>query len=95
MLIFDKEDGYYEALRKIDAAWESESTWLNLSDLKLTEVPHEIIKLQDLMSLDLRDNELAEFPHVIAQLRNLEVLDLTGNRLTEIPSRLGLKYAYH
>ncbi len=55
----------------------------------LTELPSEIIELENLTSLDLDRNELTEFPSEILKLKNLTSLDLSRNKLTQLPPEIG------
>lgn len=73
-----------EMHRRIDAAEREGATSLDLSGLKLRELPDRIADLTNLRDLDLSENRLTGLP----ALPHLTGLDLSGNRLTEVPSVL-------
>lgn len=53
---------------------------LNISEEKLSELPHEISSCKKLKELNLKNNQLTELPLWISDLSGLEVLDISGNR---------------
>ena len=79
------DDGYFEALKRIREAKKSKAKELDLSGLKLTQLPDDIGQLIDLRKLYLYNNRLGKLPSSIGELVNLEVLNLTNNRLIELP----------
>ena len=66
------------------------STSLDLSHLRLQEIPDEIFACTRLEWLDLRDNDLQVIPDRIRDLPNLAHLDLTNNPIQELPDIPGL-----
>ncbi len=72
-----------EALERIREAKRSNSSWLDLSRLELTEIPSEISTLTQLTNLDLQKNRLTEIKS-LEQLTLLTELDLSENKLVEI-----------
>ncbi len=84
-----QDDGYAEALRRIEAARDSGATALGLNWLGFTEVPPEIGQLTNLQVLNLFGNQLTTLPPEIGQLENLQVLSLDQNRLTTLPPEIG------
>ncbi len=78
-----------EARRRIEKAWESRVTELNLSHLGLTALPEAIGRLQGLQKLDISGNRLTALPEVIGDLKRLQYLDLSRNRLTVLPEEIG------
>jgi Leucine-rich repeat (LRR) protein len=64
--------------------YDSNTTFLNLSDIGLTELPKEIYNFSKLVKLELCFNNLTEIPKEIYNLTNLIDLDLSCNDLTVI-----------
>src|SRR5262245_33006211 len=62
---------------------------LNLSRLRLTQVPAGLSQLPQLHRLDLSCNHLTHLPAEVGQLAHLEWLDLSYNQLTHLPAELG------
>jgi Leucine-rich repeat (LRR) protein len=83
-----RDEGYLEAEKRIEEARQAGATELDLSSLKLTEVPEEILSLQQLQSLNLSNNQLTELPEAIASLTQLQFLNLSFNQLTELPEAI-------
>ena len=77
-----------ELLKIIDKAYIEEWPELTLRNEKLTTLPVNIEKLNNLTELDLSDNQLTKLPVEIGKLNNLTKLDLRHNKLTELPSEL-------
>jgi hypothetical protein len=83
-----RDEAYQEAEQRIEAARQERATELNLSRMKLTEVPEAIAALTQLQVLGLSDNQLTEVPEAIAALTQLQTLGLSDNQLTEVPEAL-------
>jgi Leucine-rich repeat (LRR) protein len=83
------DEGYQEALDRIQAAADSGATELSLFRLGLAEVPPEIGQLTNLERLDLVGNVLTSLPAEIGQLTNLVSLDLRNNALSSLPPAIG------
>jgi C-terminal novel E3 ligase, LRR-interacting len=81
----DKE----QACNKILAAFRNNSATLDLSCLKLTELPLVIGQLTQLTSLCLSFNELTALPNEIGNLTQLTNLKLYINKLTALPNTIG------
>ncbi len=67
----------------------ADSTYLDLADLGLGEVPPEVWGLEHLTWLDLSQNRLTSLPPEVGNLTNLEHLDLGRNRLETLPPEIG------
>lgn len=80
--------GWQEAVRRIEEAKRSNSTSLDLIDLKLTAIPDSIAQLSNLRKLQLNSNQLTTIPDSIVELPKLKSLHLSGNRLTAIPDSI-------
>ncbi len=61
---------------------------LGLYQCNLSELPAEIVQLQNLQELYLRSNNLSELPAEIGQLQNLQELYLDSNNLSELPAEI-------
>ena len=66
-----EDAAYQEALRRIQAAGQSNASELDLSGLNLTALPPEIGHLAQLSTLNLFDNQLTALPPEISQLTRL------------------------
>ncbi|NOH03734.1 MAG: hypothetical protein HND47_18110 [Chloroflexi bacterium] len=84
-----KDAAYKQAEKKIAEALTSRATKLDLSDMKLTELPESIGQLTQLTDLDLSSNQLTTLPDSLGQLTQLTSLDLSDNQLTALPDSLG------
>jgi len=83
-----KDDAYQLAEQKIAKALTSRATELNLSNMKLTELPASLGQLTQLTSLDLSNNQLTALPDSLGQLTQLMELHLFNNQLTILPEWL-------
>lgn len=77
------------AEERIEAAWKSKATELNLSGMGLTELPASIGRLVQLRALYLNNNQLTALPETIGQLSQLQTLEVSGNKLRALPARIG------
>ena len=66
------DEGYEEALRRIDATDRSGGRTLSLTWLKLTTLPAEITRLTALVSLNLSYNQLTALPRAMGGMELLE-----------------------
>lgn len=62
--------------------------WLILTDNRLTTLPPEIGRCQQLQKLMLAGNQLQELPRELGQCQNLELLRLSANELPGLPDWL-------
>jgi hypothetical protein len=72
-----RDKAYREAEQRIEKARREGAIELDLSNMKLTEVPEAIASLTKLQNLDLSRNQLTELPEAIASLTQLQTLDHT------------------
>lgn len=79
-----------EARKRIRENKLKESNSLDLSYLRLKEIPTEIADLTHLKVLNLDHNNLDEIPNNILFLSNLQVLSLNNNNIKDIPDNIGL-----
>lgn len=71
------------ANQRIKEARQIKSTYLDLSNLGLTEIPQDISDMTYLLDLNLSNNKLSKFPESICHLDNLRSLDLSYNQLID------------
>ncbi len=83
------DEAYLEAEQKIQEALQSGATKLNLSNMKLTELPDSLGQLTQLTNLNLSNNQLTTLPDLLGQLTQLTNLNLSDNQLTTLPDSLG------
>ncbi|MFM7437881.1 MAG: leucine-rich repeat domain-containing protein, partial [Snowella sp.] len=72
----------------IEQAAEDGRQDLRLLSGRLTELPKEIFKLNNLTGLYLGFNQISEIPDEIAELKNLTTLTLFSNQISEIPDAI-------
>ncbi|MEZ2301254.1 MAG: COR domain-containing protein [Microcoleus sp.] len=80
-------EGDREARQRIEKARQEGARELDLSRLKLRELPQAISSLTNLRVLYLSDNQLTELPE-IAFLTQLQQLSLSNNQLKELPQTI-------
>ncbi|MDB9477839.1 leucine-rich repeat domain-containing protein, partial [Dolichospermum circinale CS-537/03] len=83
-----RDQAYQEAEERIEKARQEGAIVLDLSKMKLTEIPDAIASLTQLQGLDLGNNQLTAIPDAIASLTQLQGLDLGNNQLTAIPDAI-------
>jgi internalin A len=83
------EDKTSAASTRIEEARRKRSPTLDLSNLRLAELPDSISQLTELKGLYIYNSPLTSVPDAIGQLKNLEILFLSNNRLTSIPDSIG------
>ena len=76
------------AQERIARAAQGYTTWLDLSDLELREVPPDVWDLDHLIGLDLSRNRLESLSPEIENLADLEHLALGHNRLETLPPEM-------
>ena len=76
------------ASERIDYVIQTGSTVLSLSNLYLTQVPHEVFLLNAITQLDLSHNNLEFLPAEIGELQNLNSLDISFNYLRTLPQEI-------
>ncbi len=63
---------------------------VDLSGRGLRKVPDDILRREDVTSLDISDNALeGALPAEIRHMRSLRMLDASGNRMTGVPAEIG------
>ena len=83
------EEGYEEALIRIEKAARDEAEILNLNELGLRDLPPELFNLTRLTHLNLQHNTITVIPDALGDLTNLRTLDLSSNRISTIPNIFG------
>ena len=73
------DQAYLEAEKKIEENWRTREKKLNLSGMKLTELPVSIGKCTHLEELNLSNNQLTTLPDSLGQLTQLQSLNLESN----------------
>jgi len=68
---------------------ERTTTTLDLSGLRITEIPPQVFSLSNLRVLKLGSNCLTEIPSAIGQLTALEALSIWNNQLSALPPEIG------
>lgn len=89
----ENSEGYQEALRRIEENYRTKQAKLDLSGLKLHEIPSEIGRLNHLEWLDLgvknkEKNHLKTLTKEIFELKNLQTLFLDSNEISELPKEI-------
>jgi internalin A len=87
-MVEKRYEGYSQAHEKIQAAIKAGVTTLDLSELRLTEIPESLISLLQLEHLVLSDNLLTTLPEWLGDFTNLKDLDVARNRLTILPESI-------
>ena len=77
-----------EAKRRIEAARVGGATVLDLSGLRLRQLPDAVAGLTSLQDLNLNSNHLTALPDTLARLTNLRSLYLWRNQLTTLPDAI-------
>jgi internalin A len=74
---------------RIETAIRERTRELDLSGLKLRDLPESFGRLTGLQKLNLSDNQLTSLPESLGRLTGLRELDLYVNQLTSLPESLG------
>ena len=82
------DEAYYQAEKKIEEALKSGATELDLSYMRLSELPESFGQLTQLRELNLSVNKLTVLPEIIGQFTQLYFLNLTSNKLSELPESI-------
>ena len=69
--------------------------FLEISNVGLSELSEDVVKLERLVNLVLRANKLTALPDSICELYTLRVLDVSSNKLSELPSEIGNLVGLH
>jgi len=77
------------AFQRIEEAYQSGSSRLELSGLSLSELPESLGNLSQLQELNLSDNHLITLPESIGQLSQLRQLVVPRNQLGSLPESIG------
>ena len=87
----EAQEAYEKALGRIEACRleGKQGASLDLSGLRLSQVPPEIGQLSALTKLDLSNNKLASLPPEIGQLSALKEVNLSNNKLASLPPEIG------
>lgn len=83
-----REECHVEMERRIDEARRPATTALDLSFLRLQDVPESLGQLRHLQSLTLDHNELKSVPQSLGELTQLRTLNLSHNQLSNLPESL-------
>ncbi len=84
-----RDEAYRKAEQKIEEAQRAGEILLDLSRMKLTELPESLDQLKQLQKLYLDHNRLTVLAESLGQLTQLRSLDLSNNQLTSLPESLG------
>ncbi|MDX8431441.1 MAG: NEL-type E3 ubiquitin ligase domain-containing protein [Candidatus Algichlamydia australiensis] len=74
-----------EAIKRVKRCIRENSRYLDLSNLKLTELPPNLERLTWITDLELKENRLCSIPPEIQQLKRLKTFDLSYNELEGLP----------
>lgn len=82
------------AIERIKIAKQQKNNYLNLSGLRLIDIPEDISDMDYLIELDLSYNFLISLPKMVAKMRDLKILNLKNNHLTSIELIYGVYYSH-
>jgi len=80
-----KDQAYLQAENRIKAIRQAKSSKLDLSYLRIDELPNSICELTNLRELNIQGNELTELPENIGRLQKLKFVNLSRNNLEILP----------
>jgi len=78
-----------EALKRVETARRRKHAEVDLSQLKITDLPPQLAELTDLVELDVLGTLLTRLPPCLRPLRNLRHLSAIGCKLEELPAWIG------
>lgn len=81
------------ALDRIKQAKEQKNYYLDLRDLRLSELPEDISEMNYLMEIDLSFNFFSELPEMITKMVNLHTINISNNYVSRIDFIFGNYYA--
>jgi internalin A len=84
-----KDKAYREAERLVEIVKQSGDEVLDLSAIRLTELPESVRQLRSLQELLLDGNHLTKLPEWLGQLTGLKALAVSNNQLRKLPESLG------
>lgn len=84
-LTFAQEDAVMYRWDMLQGANPDTIYGIDLSKMKLEELPQELEKYKQLRSLDLSKNKLQKLPDYLGDFDQLEILDASKNRLEHFP----------
>ena len=84
----DKDSIHYLTLSVARNIPDDEVYAIDLSKMRLTFIPNEIVKYKNLRHLNLYKNKIAELPDFIVDFKHLIDLNLGKNQLSVFPSLL-------
>lgn len=87
-MVVKRDEGYLKAHERIQAVVSGGMAWLDLSELRLTEIPESMMQLLQLEALDLSDNQLTTLPEWLGHIVNLKDLNVAHNHLTILPDSI-------
>jgi internalin A len=82
------DQAYLAAEKKIQQALHSGATELDLSNMKLTELPDSLGQLTQLQTLSVNLNLLTSLPESLGNLSNLKSLNIGSNKFTSLPVKI-------
>lgn len=82
------------AIERITIAKQQKNNYLNLSGLRLIDIPEDISDMDYLIELDLSYNFLISLPKMVAKMRDLKIINLKNNHLTSIELIYGVYYSH-
>jgi len=83
-----RNKAYREAEKKIKEALRTGATKLDLSSMKLAELPESLGQLTQLQKLDVSKNHLTALPNSIGELHALIKLEIESNNISTLPSTI-------
>lgn len=79
-----------EVAKRLEMARNDGSTWLDLGDCGLTEIPEAVYGLTEIERINLSHNQLTQLPERLWGLPKLKQILLVSNPLKSLPNRKGL-----